>query len=50
MSTPTFCGTTPSVYEVLESEIVADANPRLNASVIDRLYRPSTAPEEAAPQ
>lgn len=47
---PPFCGTTESVYEVLQTEIVADAHPRRNDSVLDSVFRPTNAPEEAAQQ
>lgn len=47
---PPVCGLSTSVVEALQGEIVADANPRRNDAIIDREYRSSTAPEEAAQQ
>lgn len=47
---PPVCGLSTSVVEALQGQIVADANPRRNDDVIDRVYRPSAAPEEAGQQ
>ncbi|MBX3428989.1 MAG: SurA N-terminal domain-containing protein [Hyphomonadaceae bacterium] len=47
---PPMCGMSTSVFEALQSEVVTAANPRRNDNVIDRVYRPSNATEEAAQQ
>ncbi|MCX7359887.1 MAG: SurA N-terminal domain-containing protein [Alphaproteobacteria bacterium] len=47
---PPVCGLSSSVVEALQSEIVADANPRRNDRIIEREYRSSTTPDEATQQ